>query len=102
MKKSSLKLWKCLDLTKPIKIKKQKPRKRKKSQIHKKHQQDSADQESPKFGPRSDTSSADFDFKTELERLPFTINIGEAPLSREQQGRFHRPNLRLQGGLLSL
>ena len=49
---------------------------------------DSADQQPPKFGPRPDTSSADFDFKTELDRLPFTINIGEAPLSREQQSRF--------------
>ena len=50
--------------------------------------EDSANQEQPKFGPRLDTGSADFDFKTELERLPFTINIGEAPLSREQQSRF--------------
>ena len=47
--------------------------------------EDSANQEQPKFGPRPDTSSADFDFKSELDRLPFTINIGEAPLSREQQ-----------------
>ena len=50
--------------------------------------EDRANPEQPKFGPRPDTSSADFDFKTELERLPFTINIGEAPLSREQQSRF--------------
>ena len=49
---------------------------------------DSADQSPPKFGPRPDTSSADFDFKTELDCLPFTINIGEAPLSREQQSHF--------------
>ena len=49
---------------------------------------DSADQQPFKFGPRPDTSSADFDFKLELDRLPFTINIGEAPLSREQQSRF--------------
>ena len=49
---------------------------------------ESADQEPPKFGPRPDTSSADFDFKTELDHLPFTINIGEAPLSKEQQSRF--------------
>ena len=46
---------------------------------------DSADQEPAKFGPSPDTNSADFDSKMELERLPFTINIGEAPLSREQQ-----------------
>ena len=49
---------------------------------------DNADQEPPKFGPCPDTSSADFDFKMELECLPFTINIGEAPLSREQQSCF--------------
>ena len=49
---------------------------------------DSADQQPPKFGPRPDTSSTDFDFKTELDRLPFTINIGEASLSREQQSCF--------------
>ena len=30
--------------------------------------EDSANQEQPKFGPRLDTSSADFDFKMELER----------------------------------
>ena len=50
--------------------------------------EDSANQEQPKFGPRPDTSSTDFDFKSELDRLPFTINIGEAPPSREQQSRF--------------
>ena len=50
--------------------------------------EDSANQEQPKFGPRPDTSSTDFDFKSELDRLPFTINIGEAPLNREQQSRF--------------
>ena len=32
---------------------------------------DNADQEPPKFGPRPDTTSADFDFKTELDHLPF-------------------------------
>ena len=50
--------------------------------------EDNADQEPPKFGPHLDTSSADFDFERELEHLPFTINIGEAPLSRVQQSRF--------------
>ena len=49
---------------------------------------DAADQEKPEFIPRPDTSSADFEFQKELERLPFTINIGEAPLTREQQARF--------------
>ena len=49
---------------------------------------DTADQEPPKLNLRLDTSSADFDFKRELECLPFTINIGEAPLSKEQQSHF--------------
>ena len=49
---------------------------------------DSADQQPPKFSPRPDTRSTDFNFKTELDCLPFTINIGEAPLSREQQSSF--------------
>ena len=49
---------------------------------------DSADQQPPKFGPRLDTSNADFDFKMELDCLPFTINISKAPLSREQQSHF--------------
>ena len=49
---------------------------------------ESTDQQPPKFGPHPDTSSADFDFKMELDRLPFTINIGKAPLSREQQSHF--------------
>ena len=49
---------------------------------------DSADQETPKFGPHPNTTSADFDFKMALERLLFTINIGQAPLSREQQSHF--------------
>ena len=49
---------------------------------------DSADQQPPKFGPHPDTSSTDFDFKMELDHLPFTINISEAPLSREQQSHF--------------
>ena len=41
----------------------------------------------PKFGPHPDTSSPDFGFKAEPERLPFKLNLGEAPLSREQQAR---------------
>ena len=45
---------------------------------------ESTDQEPPKFGPRPDTSNADF----ELDCLPFTINISKAPLSREQQSCF--------------
>ena len=42
----------------------------------------------PSFGPPPDFESDQFDFKKELERLPFTINIGEAPLTLEQQKRF--------------
>ena len=49
--------------------------------------QDSAEKQ-PQFGERPDTSSTDFDLEQELKRLPFTINIGEAPLTREQQARF--------------
>ena len=42
----------------------------------------------PNFSPRPDLESDEFDFKTELEKLPFTLNIGEAPLAVEQQRRF--------------
>ena len=49
--------------------------------------QESAE-EKPQFGARPYTTSTDFDFETELKRLPFTINIGEAPLTREQQACF--------------
>ena len=42
---------------------------------------ESEDQEKPTFGQCPDTSSPNFDFKKELEHLPFKINIGEAPLS---------------------
>ena len=41
----------------------------------------------PKYGPYSDTLSPDFDFKAELEHPPFKLNLGEAPLSQEQQAR---------------
>ena len=45
-------------------------------------------EERPQFGARPDTNSTDFDFQEELKHLPFTINIGEAPLTHEQQARF--------------
>ena len=64
------------------------PKEKKKESDPQTTPKESADQEPPKFGPRRDSSSADFDFKMELDRLPFTINIGEAPLSREQQSHF--------------
>ena len=41
--------------------------------------------EKPLFGARPDTKSPAFDFKKELERLPFDLNIGDAPLTCEQQ-----------------
>ena len=43
--------------------------------------------EKPSFGVRPNTKNPDFDFKKELERLPFELNIGDAPLTREQQAR---------------
>ena len=46
-------------------------------------------QEKPVFGPRPDTQSANFDFKAEVKRLPFKLNLGdEANLTRIQQSRF--------------
>ena len=41
--------------------------------------------EKPSFGVRPNTKDSDFDFKKELERLPFELNIGDALLTREQQ-----------------
>ena len=43
--------------------------------------------EKPSFGARPNTKNPDFDFKKELERLHFELNIGDAPLTREQQAR---------------
>ena len=37
--------------------------------------------ERPKFGPRPKFDSKEFNFKEELERLPFPVNIGEVELS---------------------
>ena len=41
--------------------------------------------EKPSFGTRPNTKDPDFDFKKELERLPFELNIGDALLTRKQQ-----------------
>ena len=41
--------------------------------------------EKPSFGARPNTKDSDFDFKKELERLPFELNIGDALLTRDQQ-----------------
>ena len=38
----------------------------------------------PSFGTRQNTKNPDFDLKKKLERLPFELNIGDAPLTREQ------------------
>ena len=43
--------------------------------------------EKPSFSARPNTKNPEFDFKKELERLPFELNIGDAPLTREQQVR---------------
>ena len=43
--------------------------------------------EKPSFGIRPNTKDPDFDFKKELEQLPFELNIGDAPLTRKQQAR---------------
>ena len=37
--------------------------------------------EKPTFGARPDTKGPVFNFKKELERLPFELNIGDAPLT---------------------
>ena len=42
----------------------------------------------PKFGPRPNFDDPNFDFKAELQRLPFDINLVDAPLSKEQQVKF--------------
>ena len=45
--------------------------------------------EKPEFGPRPDTNSADFNFKTEIDQLPFQLNIWkEANLVQDQQSHF--------------
>ena len=41
--------------------------------------------EKPSFGIRPNTKNPYFDFKKELERLPFELNIGDTPLTHEQQ-----------------
>ena len=38
----------------------------------------------PVFGHCSDNHSPDFNFQAELKHLPFPLNIGEAPLDKEQ------------------
>ena len=38
----------------------------------------------PSFGPHPDTTQ-DYDFKDEVEKLPFKFNLGDAPFSKEQK-----------------
>ena len=42
----------------------------------------------PSFSIRPNTKNSDFNFKKELERLPFELNIWDAPLTRKQQAHF--------------
>ena len=43
----------------------------------------------PEFGPRPDTNSKDFNFKNELDWLPFQMNMGkEAKCMQDQQSHF--------------
>ena len=44
--------------------------------------------EKPKFGPHPEFGSPRFDFKKELEWLPFPVNFGEVELSQSQQKCF--------------
>ena len=45
--------------------------------------------EKPSFGPRPDEESADFDFKAEIDRLPFKLNMGiTVEMTCEQQSQF--------------
>ena len=45
--------------------------------------------EKPSFGPRPDVESADFDFKAEIDRLPFKLNMGTTvEMTHEQQSQF--------------
>ena len=41
--------------------------------------------EKPSFGVRPNTKNPDFNFKKELEQLPFQLNIGDTPLTHKQQ-----------------
>ena len=52
--------------------------------------QDTETESKPSFGNPPDFDSDQFDFKKKLEGLPFSINIGEAPLNLEQQKCFIR------------
>ena len=42
----------------------------------------------PTFGPHPNTQVADFNFKKEVECLPFKLNLGDVPLEKEYQAKF--------------
>ena len=42
----------------------------------------------PTFVPHPNTQVADFDFKKEVESLPFKLNLGDVPLDKEHQAKF--------------
>ena len=54
----------------------------------KQEQEPSKEEESnpplPSFGPRPDTTQ-DYNFKDEVEKLPFKFNLGDVPFSKEQK-----------------
>ena len=42
----------------------------------------------PKFGPTPDFDSSSYNFKEDLSRLPFPVNMGDVEMSFEQQKWF--------------
>ena len=43
----------------------------------------------PSFGPRPNTNATDFDFQTEINHMPFKLNIGtDAKMTHDQQSWF--------------
>ena len=59
-----------------------------KNQVEVEIKEESSEKEStpplPSFGPHPDTTQ-DYDFKDEVEKLPFKLNLGDAPFSKEQK-----------------
>ena len=58
--------------------------------------------EKPSFGARPNTKDPDFDFKKELEQLPFELNIGDAPLTSRTASASHRHDLQPYGSFLAI
>ena len=54
----------------------------------KEEDKDTQEEPLPKFGPHPNFDGRNFNFKEELKRLPFQLNLGETPLSRKQQIKF--------------